>query len=81
MADGRYSRFEPALAALVIFYFGALYYLRIGDRASEIDFGSYYVWAYAARHGINPYLAANVKSLAIRLGVDALTARGESGRR
>ena len=74
MADGRYSRFEPALAALVIFYFGALYYLRIGDRASEIDFGSYYVWAYAARHGINPYLAANVKSLAIRLGVDALTA-------
>jgi hypothetical protein len=63
------------LASAVLIYFACLYYFRISPAAArQNDFGVYYVWAYAARHGVNPYVSVNSISLAKRLGLHATKA-------
>jgi hypothetical protein len=64
--------YNATLIAIVVAYFFALYYFRIGNRTEKLDFGDFYTWAYAARIGLNPYSSDAVGPLARRLGVEAM---------
>lgn len=66
--------FSFLLGAALVAYFLALYYFGGRTQHDQLDFGSFYVWGYAARHGINPYSAANVSLIAKHLHLAAQTA-------
>jgi hypothetical protein len=63
-----------ALLLAAAAYLFALYYFEIGSQERQIDFGSYYVWGFAARHGLDPYGSSVLPPIIKVLQVDAVPA-------
>jgi len=63
-----------ALLLAAAAYLFALYYFEVSSKERQIDFGSYYVWGFAARHGLDPYRSSVLPPIMNALQVDAVPA-------
>lgn len=63
-----------ALLLAAAAYLFALYYFEISSQERQIDFGAYYVWGFAARHGLDPYRSSVLPPIMNALQVDAVPA-------
>jgi hypothetical protein len=72
MTTARWRDWALPLAAAA--YLFALYYFEISSQERQIDFGSYYVWGFAARRGLDPYRSSVLPPIIKALQVDAVPA-------
>src|SRR5579863_3442550 len=63
-----------ALLLAAAAYLFALYYFRISSQERQRDFGAYYVWGFAARHGLDPYCSSVLPPIIHALQVNAVPA-------
>jgi glycosyl transferase family 87 len=69
MEPKKYPKLKFHYAVIPLLYFPVFYFLKVARRAHEIDFGSYYAWAYGIRHGINPYISGRIRPLSDWLAI------------